>query len=162
MGDMSEEITPAIEALRRQRAVYMARVQKIDTALDALQALDEVLPDDSTRAELAVPLMGISDFHLPPLRSVPPGRPPKSVLTRVLELFEENPDGQFTVEAMLDQFSLRGEPITSARPQNALRTALSTAVQQGRIVRLNRGLYKLAHHRSLSTQPTRLDDIESG
>jgi len=43
---------------------------------------------------------------------------------------------------ILEEFERQGAPLDAARPDSAVRTALSTATEQGRIIRLERGLYQ--------------------
>jgi hypothetical protein len=144
LGGMSNELADAITALQRRRADAMKVVEKYDQALKALRALGDL--DDDSSISLHAPSSTAEIQATAPRPSSP------SVMTRAVRLLEER-NRTWTVAQIIDEYERRDDPITAADPDNALRTALSTATKNGRLERVGPGVYRAAKFADAPPRP---------
>lgn len=144
---MSNELRDAIAVLQRKRADAMAVVSKLDEALRVLRELDSDTPGGgggSPGSGSAAPTAKLATSP--------------SVLTRVVRLAEER-NRTWTVAQILDEFERRDAPVQAKAPTNATRTALSAATQQGKLVRLQAGVYRAAKFKDESIDSLALGGV---
>ena len=101
----------------------MAKVEKIDVALSALQALDEdsAPRNQGTSVRTLSAIVAATSTVTGTINAVKTGPAGKSVLTRIMELFEADPRRLWTVSEILDELERQGAPLQSARPPSAVR-----------------------------------------
>lgn len=120
-----DDLEDVIAQLRDRRAAVVARLQRIDAALEALGR--PVAPAQ----ERAVVSVARAEKRGP------------SVYERVLRLLEEG-DRAWSVADIIDTCARRGEPLVGSSVSNNVRSALAKLHQTGRIVRVEQGRYKSA------------------
>ena len=129
------DLHDAIVLIERQRAQAMALVEQYDFALGVLRDLLKAGP----LAEQLVP-----PERLPGLETVTPRpetRARESVRSRVLALMDED-DRDWSTKELIGAFERRGAPLIATNVGNSVRTALSTATDEGLIFRTAPGRYK--------------------
>ena len=116
-----DPITEALELLRQRRQALMAEVERLETAITALEGSATATPPESSRPD--------------------PNR--LSVRAMAVALMEEG-DRDWAAGEILEEYRRRGTPVHGRDPSNALRAALADAKKRGHIVSTGLGRYRAA------------------
>lgn len=143
------DLEQTIETLRTKRAHYETehrqRIEKLDAAISALQALIEESPIE------AIVSVDASDDRRSYVRSLQ--RNGRGVRSKVVDLLTEHPERDWSVGEIIDEYDRRQEPFPGERkkvdPQ--IRAALVVAGKRDEVVRTTPGRYRAAtsEHESL-------------
>lgn len=122
----NDPVNAAVAQLRTARADLVKQLQRIDQALSALGALDVEDKPNISVERTVTDSVTVSD---------------KNFITMVEEVLESSA-GPWRGKALSDELVRRFPDHGSPDPYSAVRTALRSLVERGRIVKVDRGLYQ--------------------
>lgn len=149
------DFTEAIAALRRKRENLIEQVTKVDVAIQAIQ---DVAAAETTSVPTTTVTNGAAGATGPVEHR--PSRVRRGVQPRVESLLREY-DRDWSVQEIIEAFERRGDPLTSAAPKNAVRTALVNLHKGNKANRTSPGRYRSVEFRE-DDRPRRLRTAPRG